>query len=223
MNRLLQSLSRRLLPAYAFCIVALAALLLFSPAEATLGSVVKLVYLHGALQRVSVWAYAGAALVGIALLALRRPALTAWSQALTETALIFWVAHFAVSVPAQMMAWGGIAWNEPRVAGAIWIASVTAIVYVVALWIERPRWWALAALANFGVVLVILQGAVNILHPLSPILSSDSAAIKGFYGAIVLVSVLLGIVLTVDLERRADLGRAPGAPLPQAGAGENER
>lgn len=192
-------------------IAALAALLVFSPSEATLGSVVKLVYLHGALERVAAWAFAAAGLSGLVLLLARRPSLAPWTQALCETAILFWLAHFAVSVPAQIMAWGGINWREPRVVDALWIAAISAVIYVVALWIAKPVWWGLSGMASAVTLLVVLNGAVNVLHPLSPILTSDSAAIKLFYGGIVLAVLGLAVVLTVNFAQRSRLSLPPAA------------
>ncbi len=191
---------------YPLSVATLAALLFLSPSEATLGSVVKLVYLHGALERVAAWAFAAAGLAGVMQLLTRRAALAPWMQALCETAIVFWLAHFIVSLPAQVLAWGGINWSEPRVMDAIWIAGISALIYVVALWIARPAWWALSGMASAATFLLVLNGAVNVLHPLSPILTSDSMAIKVFYGGIVLAALVLAVVLTVDL---AHLNRSP--------------
>jgi hypothetical protein len=199
-------------------ILALAALLALSPSEATLGSVVKLVYLHGALERVAAWAFAAAGLAGAAQLLARRPAIAPWTQALCATAILFWLAHFAVSIPAQVLAWGGINWREPRVVDAMWIAALSAIIYVVALWIARPAWWALSGIASAATLLLVLNGAVNVLHPLSPILTSDSAAIKVFYGGIVLAALLLALVVTVDLAHYNRLRAAVSVPHEEAAA-----
>ncbi len=56
---------------YAALLVALLALLILSPAEATLGNVVKIVYAHGAAERVASYAYLIAGGLGLASLSLR--------------------------------------------------------------------------------------------------------------------------------------------------------
>ncbi len=180
--------------------VALAALLILSPAEATLGNAVKLVYLHGATERIAAYAYMLAAALGLAQLALPRIGLARWTRALAETAIVFWLAELLISIPAQIMAWGGLTLNEPRVNGALWILALTILVYVVARWVSDERWMALAAVANAVIVLVVLRGAINILHPLNPILGSDSLAIRMFYAAIV---VAVGILAFQFVRYRA--------------------
>jgi hypothetical protein len=179
-------------------LAALAALVWLSPAEATLGETVKLVYLHGALQRVSIVAFVVAGALGLLQLLLPRRELGVWIQAAIEAALACWLAQVLVSLPAQWLAWGGITLSEPRVASALWIAAGTLMLYSLARWLDARMWLAAAAIVNAVIVLAVLRGAVNILHPLNPIFGSDSLEIKLFYGAITLVTAGLTFLLAVD-------------------------
>ncbi len=182
--------------------VALLALLLvllwLSPAEATLGNVVKWVYAHGAAQRVAMYAYLIAGVLGIAALVTRRDVIRRWSRAMMEAALVFWFIQFVVSLPAQVLAWGGISWTEPRVLSALWVLVFTVLVYGVAVWVGDARWMPIAAIANAAIALILLRGAVNILHPIDPILGSESLAIKMFYAAIVLTTGALAMLFARD-------------------------
>jgi hypothetical protein len=190
MTRLTRTLERYS-PASIMLTVFLGVLLIFSPAEATLGNVVKIVYAHGAAERVSSYAYMLAGVLGLALLATHREWLGRWVRATQETAILFWLAQFVISLPAQVLAWGGLTWNEPRVSGALVILVLSLLVYAVALWMRDPSWMALAATTNAAIVLVVLKGSINILHPLDPIVGSDSVSIKLFYAAIVLTTGML--------------------------------
>ncbi len=176
-------------------VLALGVLVVLSPAEATLGSVVKIVYLHGAAERISTYAYLLAATVGILQLVPGRAVLSRWTQALSETAIAFWLGQFVISLPAQILAWGGLMVDEPRVVGAFWILVLTGLVYVVARWMADPAWFAYAAVANSVIVLVVLRGGINLLHPLNPIIASESVSIKWFYTAIVGVMGALALQL----------------------------
>ena len=201
---------------YGGLLLLLVVLLWLSPAEATLGNVVKIVYLHGALQRVAMLAYLVAGALGIAQMIWSRRPIVYWTQAAMEMALLLWVAHFVVSLPAQVLAWGGIAWGEPRVASALWIMVGTIVVYAIARWMHQPMWIALAAALNALVVLVILRGAINVLHPFNPIFGSDSPAIIGYYLAITFVVTLLAALGIYDRARmlrrqQATLVLTPGA------------
>lgn len=193
MAYLTRTLEQHHLVVSAVLAIALALLLVFSPAEASLGNVVKIVYAHGAAERVSSYAYLIAAGVGLVQLVFNRTKLVRWTRAISETAIVLWVAQFVISLPAQVLAWGGLTLSEPRVAEAMWILGLTLLIYGMALWIGEPAWMALAAVANAVIVVVILRGAINILHPLNPIVESDSMAIKAFYAAIVLVTGALAV------------------------------
>lgn len=187
---------------YVALLVVLAVLVVLSPAEATLGNVVKIVYLHGATERIAGYAYLLAAVLGIAYIVTKRNAFIAWTRAFAEIAILFWLAEFLISVPAQVLAWGGFTLNEPRVASAMWILVMTILVYGVARWIAEPMWIAFGAIANAAIFLIVLKGAVNILHPGSAIFASDSDAMKIFYMGIVIVCGVIAIQLARDLAAR---------------------
>ena len=181
--------------------ILLLALLTLAPAEAMLGNVVKLVYAHGAAMRVALYAYLIAGALGLAQLVLRRDTLARWTRATIETALFFWLLHFVVSLPAQVLAWGGISWSEPRVVSAIWILALTLFILGVAVWMGDPRWMAIAGIANSAIAMILMRRAINVLHPIDPILGSDSIAIKGFYLAIVLTTGILAFQFARDRAR----------------------
>lgn len=192
---LARSLERNYWTVCAALVLALGVLLVLSPAEATLGSVVKVVYLHAAAERISTYAFLLAAAGGILQLVTGRGGLVRWTQALSETAIALWLCQIIVSLPAQVLAWGGLMWNEPRVVGALWILVLTAIVYVVARWMAEPAWLAFAAVANGIIVFVVLHDGISFLHPLNPIMASQSVSIKLFYFAIVVVIGALALQL----------------------------
>jgi hypothetical protein len=206
------------------------ALLIFSPAEASLGNIVKIVYAHGAAERVSMYAYLLAGAIGLVALSLRgatpserseskdsmkqsptdnleiasrKPlamtdTLARWTRAVAETAIVFWLAQFVISAPAQVLAWGAFTFDEPRVAGAVWILTLTALVYIVACWVGEPGWMPLAAIANAVIFIIVMRGEIDILHPIDPIVGSNSIAIKAFYAAIVLVTGALALQFARD-------------------------
>ncbi|MBI5033580.1 MAG: hypothetical protein HZB51_23910 [Chloroflexi bacterium] len=198
---------------YAALFVMLLALLLLSPTEATLGNVVKIVYAHGAAQRIAAYAYLIAGGLGLVSLLLRGAILIGatkqfptavtfeqWAQAVAEVAIVFWIVQFVISAPAQILAWGAFTLNEPRVAGALWILLLTALIYIVARWIgeKNSLCVSIAAIANAAVYVIVLRGEVNILHPFDPILGSDSLAIKIFYAAIVVTMGFIAFQFTRD-------------------------
>ncbi len=179
-------------------------LLVLSPAEATLGNVVKLVYLHGAAERISTYAYFFAGICGVVQFVPGRGGLVRWTRALSETAIAFWIMQILISLPAQVLAWGGLMWNEPRVLSALWILALTMLVYFVARWLTDSAWYAIAAVANAAIVLVVLRSGINFLHPLNPIVASESVSIKLFYVAI--VAVMGAFALSLSSYRASSRG-----------------
>jgi hypothetical protein len=152
-------------------------------------------------MRVALYAYLIAGALGLAQLVLRRDTLARWTRATIETALFFWLLHFVVSLPAQVLAWGGISWSEPRVVSAIWILALTLFILGVAVWMGDPRWMAIAGIANSAIAMILMRRAINVLHPIDPILGSDSIAIKGFYLAIMLTTGILAFQFARDRAR----------------------
>jgi hypothetical protein len=124
-----------------------------------------------------------------------------WTRAVAETAIAFWLAHIVISAPAQILAWGAFTLNEPRVASALVVLVATAFVYGVARWLGDETWLALAAIANAAILVIVLRGAINILHPVDPIVGSDSPTIKVFYAAIVIVAGLIAAQFARDRAR----------------------
>jgi hypothetical protein len=194
---------------YVTLLAILGVLLIAAPAEARLGNVVKIVYLHGAAERVAVLAYLMAGILGIAYGAGRAfrqrqspisalQSLITWTRAITETALVFWFAHIVISAPAQILAWGALTLTEPRVASALNILIATTLVYVAARWINQSLVWGLAAMVNVVIVVVVLRRALNVLHPIDPIVGSTFVEIRVFYAAIVVVMGLLAVQVARD-------------------------
>ncbi len=183
---------------------ALALLLWLSPAENTLGSAVKLVYLHGALVRTAMALFAISLPVNLLALVSGRPRWQSWGWALTWGAVIIWLAHTLMSMLTTYATWGVfIAWFEPRTRFTFNLAAVSLIVLLAAWLIDHPRFTALAFALLAGVTLGLLPGLGLVQHPLDPIGTSSSGAIRSFYAAIMLVSLGLGGLLTVWLQTRA--------------------
>jgi hypothetical protein len=187
-------------------LVAIIALLVWiSPVEQTLGDVVKLIYLHGALARTGLVTFGSAGLLGLVALAVPRPALVAWCDAAGKAALAVWIVYSLSSMISTYMAWGVlIAWNEPRVVTSIQVLAAALLIAVVNHFVDHPRFTATTNLVLGGLAWWLTQRAAVIRHPLNPIGESDSAAIKGFYVALLLACFLLAAFVTYGFRQRAD-------------------
>jgi hypothetical protein len=174
-----------------------------SPAEQTLGHVVKLIYLHGALARTGLVAFGAAGLLGLAALFVPRPALTAWCNAVGKTALAVWIVYSLSSVVSTYVAWGVlVAWNEPRVVVSAQVLAAALLIAGVIRFVDHPRFTAAANLGLGGLAWWLTRRAAVIRHPLNPIGASDSAAIKASYLALLLACLLLAAVVAYCFRRR---------------------
>ena len=181
----------------------LALLLWFSPAEQTLGETVKLVYLHGALVQTALLLFAVSLPVNLLGFLTARDDWLAWGKALTWSAVTIWLVHTGVSMVTTYAAWGlFIAWYEPRTRFTFILAGVSILVIAVAYLVADDRFSALAFTVLAGLTLVLLPRLGFVQHPLDPIGSSPSLTIRTFYGAILVVTALMGGVLTMWWRQR---------------------
>ena len=156
-------------------IIVIALLALFGPEEKSLGSNVRIVYLHGAWVMTAELAFIAAGLAGLGALITRRNLFHKWSAALGRTGIIFWVSYLPLSLWAMQSNWNGLFLAEPRFRLAF-IFAVTGVLLQLGLWLVNIDW--IISLANllFIIVLrVIFSTAENIMHPPpSPIFNSGN-------------------------------------------------
>jgi hypothetical protein len=169
------------------CVVLAALVLWAMPAEKTIGQVIKIVYLHGALSRAGMLGFIAAGLIGLVHLIRPLQALGQWSRALLISGWAFWAAHFLVSMPATRLTWGPwVAWGEPRVTMTLQVLAAGLLVIVVTGLLKDLR-FAAAANLLFAIAFVVLAALTGVLrHPLDPIGSSPSTFLRLAYLALLI-------------------------------------
>ena len=179
-------------------IILIALLALFGPEEKTLGSNVRIVYLHGAWVLTAEVAFFAAAIAGAIGLITKRVSFHRWSAALGRTGILFWLTYIPLSLWAMESNWNGLFLSEPRFRLAV-IFAVTGILLQVGLWMINLNW--LTSLANiiFIVVLrVTFSSASNIMHPPpSPIFNSGNYLIIGFFLTMIILALVAAYFLTL--------------------------
>lgn len=178
-------------------VLIIAVLALFGPEEGSLGSNVKIVYLHGAWVLAAEVAFAAAALVGLLALILRRERLHHWSAALGRTGIVFWLTYLPLSLWAMEANWNGLFLAEPRFRLAL-IFAVTGTLLQVGLWLIDMDWiTSLANLIFFVALRLVFSTASNIMHPPpSPIFNSGLWNIIIFFIALNIFAWLAAFFLT---------------------------
>ncbi|MBI5963974.1 MAG: hypothetical protein HY863_10900 [Chloroflexi bacterium] len=178
-------------------IVLLALMALFGPEEKSLGSNVRIVYLHGAWVLAAEVAFIAAALAGLLGLLLRKNIFHAWSAALGRTGIVFWLTYLPLSLFAMQANWNGLFLAEPRFRIAM-IFAITGILLQLGLLLFNISW--LTSLANIIYIItlrVVFATAQNIMHPPpSPIFNSGLWNIILFFVALNILAWVAGYFLT---------------------------
>ena len=165
-----------------------AAIATLGPEEATLGSNVRVVYLHGAWVWTSLFAFVLAAVLGMAGLILRGKNLHAWSRALGRTGLFFWVTYLPLSLWAMQTNWNGLFLAEPRWRFAM-IFAITGILLQLGLSFLPVVWSSVSNIVYLITLFAFMTSTENVMHPPGPMLESDFGRIQIFFYALTLLLI----------------------------------
>ena len=178
-------------------VIVIALLALFGPEEQSLGSNVRIVYLHGAWVLSAELAFLAAGLAGLIALVSKQELFHSWSAALGRTGIFFWLTYIPLSLWAMESNWNGLFLAEPRFRLAMTFA-VTGLLLQLGLWLINTNWiTSLANLVYIIVLRVIFATADNIMHPPpSPIFNSGNYAIIGFFVGMILLTLVAAYFLT---------------------------
>lgn len=160
------------------------------PAEKSLGTNVRVVYLHGAWVWAALFCFLAAAVSGIVGLIWRRENANLWSLALGRTGLIFWITYLPLSLWAMQTNWNGLFLSEPRWRVAMVFAIGGLLMQVGITMLENPAWASAFNLVYMLILAYVLQSTDQVMHPGSPIFGSGALRIQ-FYFLLLLVLTLL--------------------------------
>ena len=168
-------------------------LIRLSPSEETLGNLVKLIYFHGAVVYTAFFSFMIAGILGAIYLIRSRPTLYRWILAYQKTAVLYWLVYFLSSIVLTYLAWGGVGWMEPRFQLAIRILVLISTVFLITLWVDRPKIIALLNLVLFLTVFFLTSRVGRIFHPSNPIGRSNSSSMKVYAVLILLIFMVTSL------------------------------
>lgn len=171
-------------------LLAIGVITIFGPAEKSLGTNVRIVYLHGAWVWVALVMFVVAGGVGLLGLLTRRAGLHSWSRALGRTGLFFWITYLPISVWAMQANWNGLFLAEPRWRLAMIFALGGLALQVGLSLMEDPAWASGSNLIFVIVLLLALRSTNQVMHPNSPILDSEAWRIQLFFAALILLILI---------------------------------
>jgi hypothetical protein len=173
------------------------------PAEKTLGTNIRLIYLHGAWVWTALIGFGAAAIAGAVGLLTRRLPLQRWSVALGQAATVFWITYLPMSLWVMQVNWNGLFLEEPLWRVGLNFAVTGLLIQGAILVLDRPGWASGLNLAFAGALGWSLALTREVMHPPAPIAGSGSAVIEGFFALLVLACVAAGWQLTRWLRQRA--------------------
>ena len=160
------------------------------PAEHSLGTHIRIVYLHGAWVWASLAAFFVSGVIGGLELLTQHKSLHNWSGAFGRTGLIFWVTYLPLSLWAMQSNWNGLFLAEPRWRLAL-VFAITGILLQIGLSLaDKPSLTSGLNLGFFIALMTALLRTPNMMHPASPILNSDAWRIQTFFLGLVLLTLL---------------------------------
>jgi hypothetical protein len=182
---------------FILAVLTTAGLTALGPQEQSLGSNVRIVYLHGAWVLTAEAALGLSALVGILGILARGDRLHHWSSALGRTGLFFWVTDLPLSVWAMQANWNGLFLSEPRFRIAVIFAITGVLLQVGLTLLAKPAFTSLFNVLFFVALWIGLKEAGYVLHPQpSPIFNSGILSLQLFFIGLFLLTMIAAWFLT---------------------------
>lgn len=181
----------------------LIATLVLLPPEKTLGPVIKVIFLHGALVRIGLLTFLVAGLLGLATIFTRGNALLRWCLATQKAALLIWIVYVLSSMISTRLSWGEwIAWDEPRVRASVYVLGLSIAALLIVLWVNSRLFTGLTNMLVAIVSWLLVRGASIMRHPFDPIGTSGSSTYALLYWLMVAALLVLAGLLVWGLEQR---------------------
>lgn len=174
----------------------------FAPEEKTLGSNIRLIYLHAAVTWVGLILFIASGLLGLLYFvgsifpgegSRFKNSMANWSSAGQTTATLFWVAHLTLGAIGAYIIWGGTWWDEPRLKIAALILLMAIVTLLIRLMVENKSLWAGLNLTFPILTYLLLWKTGKLFHPDNAFAASDSFSIKLFAALITLTFILVAI------------------------------
>jgi hypothetical protein len=182
---------------FILAVLTTAGLTALGPQEQSLGSNVRIVYLHGAWVLTAEAALGLSALVGILGILAWGDRLHHWSSALGRTGLFFWVTDLPLSVWAMQANWNGLFLSEPRFRIAVIFAITGVLLQVGLTLLAKPAFTSLFNVLFFVALWIGLKEAGYVLHPQpSPIFNSGILSLQLFFIGLFLLTMIAAWFLT---------------------------
>jgi len=178
------------------------ALSALGPREESLGSNVRLVYLHGAWVWTALLGFGAAALTALIGLLVRSPSWQRTSIALGQAATFFWITYLPMSLLVMQANWNGLFLEEPRFRIGVNFAIIALLLQAAILVMGRPRWASGLNILFLAGLAYSLAASREIMHPRTPIAESGLAPLQVYFIVLTLACSAAGWQLIRWLRQR---------------------
>ncbi len=172
----------------------------FSPAERTLGTGIRPVYVHVGLIWTGMIGLVSAGLVGGWLLATGQACWRPWARATGWVACGFFLAGLLVSMWASQVNWGGVFLAEPRYLTHFAVLLAALVVQILA---ELPFFSSRVLgglyLMVAGALLFSLRATPLVLHPANPVRASNALSIQLAFAGFFLLFLVAAAWMVIRL------------------------
>ena len=175
---------------FVITLLAIVVVTALGPAEKSLGTNVRVVYLHGAWVWAAMITILAAAVVGLVGLIARQKGMQYWSRALGRTGLVFWITYLPLSMWAMQTNWNGLFLAEPRWRVAMVFAVGGLVLQIGITLLENPAWASALNLAYALILMYVLQTTDQVMHPGSPIFGSGAWRIQVYFIVLLVLTLL---------------------------------
>jgi hypothetical protein len=170
---------------------------LMVPPEQSLGTVIRVIYFHGAWVWTGIALFGAAGVTGLLALLSRREQVYAWSTAFGWSGLFYWLTYLPMSLWLMQLSWNGFFFDEPRWRVPFGFAVVGSLLQLGLILIRKRELTAIANALFAAALIYGLSTLTSILHPDSPISDSNSFLIKGLFILVTVLCLASGFVLTL--------------------------
>jgi hypothetical protein len=184
-------------------VVVIAAITGLGPSERSLGVNVRLAYLHGAWVWTALVAFATAAVFGFLGLVSKHKNYYLWSLTSGRVGTFFWLSYIPLSMWTMQANWNGLYLAEPRFKVAIDFAIAGILIQSGLAFLRDVRWASMLNITFFGALWITLRSAEQVMHPPSPIMTSESIAIQLFFFLLVGLCLLAAWQFSLWMHRHA--------------------
>ena len=197
----------------ALSLLACAAFVAFTPAEAMLGQYLKLVLFHGASTWVNLVTFTVAGALAVAFLVNGRPGTYAYAASARYVSFALWIFNTALGMLSARLTWGDAFIREPRLQASFWILLLLGLAMALDIMMDKPRLHSAFDIGIMVAVWVFVFLTPRDIHPNSPVMASGWDIKLLFAGMVLTWGIAVFTFIRIWAERLArDGAGVPGMP-----------